>query len=80
MFDDELLINEWRAHRATVALQEYWKRTVPAGTDFDRPDAVNMVLVMLDCYETALRRIAEKGGPQADMAKEALSYKQPVWR
>ena len=33
-----------------------------------------MAMVKLECYETTLRKIAENGGAEADIAKAALAY------
>jgi len=75
-----LLMGEWKAHKASTALEEYWNQVVPSGTTFDQADAVASVLAMLSRYEAVLRKIAEKGGPDAEIAKEALAYKPPVRR
>lgn len=72
--------NRWKASSATAALAKFWKHTAPEGTSFDQSEAVAMALVLLECYEMALGRIAEQDGPQAETAKAALSYKPPVWR
>jgi len=74
------LITQWKTYKATHALEEYWSKIVPAGTSFDQSDAVALVMTMLDHYESTLRKIAEKGGPDAGIAQEALDYKAPVWR
>jgi hypothetical protein len=70
----------WKASRATEVLAKFWKDTAPGGTSFDKSDAVALAMVMLDFYQMELRRIAERGGPDAAAAKKALAYKPPVWR
>ena len=74
------LIGAWKARRATAKLEEFWNQVAPAGTAFDQAEAVALIMVLLECYEEALRTIAEKGGPEASTAKDALAYKPPVWR
>jgi hypothetical protein len=74
------LIDRWQAHRAAAKLEEFWNQTAPAGVTFDQAEAVAMLMVKLECYETALRKIAGTGGPDAETANAALAYKPPVWR
>jgi hypothetical protein len=74
------MFSGWKAYRATAALAEFWKNVGPEGTSFDESDAITMAMTMLEFYQTEFRRIAEKGGPDADAAKKALDYKPPVWR
>lgn len=74
------LMGRWKAYKATGALEKFWNRTAPEGTAFNEADAVAMALSLLDCYGSALRKIAEKGEPDAAAANEVLaSYKSPVW-
>ena len=77
-FADRML-DRWKDYKAADALEKFWSRTAPKGTAFNEADAVAAVLTLLDCYETALHKIGEKGGPDAAAANEALAYKPPVW-
>jgi hypothetical protein len=70
---------QWKDHKAKQALQEFWNRTAPEETAFNEPDAVAMALTLLDCYASALRKIAGNGGPDAAAASKALTYKPPAW-
>ncbi|MGP0076210.1 MAG: hypothetical protein ACLPWF_30175 [Bryobacteraceae bacterium] len=63
-------MGEWKAYKAAGALEKYWDRVAPSGTSFDQSEAVAMALAMLDCYETALRTIAEKDGPDARLSRK----------
>jgi hypothetical protein len=71
------LINEWKHLRAAEALEKYWHETVSAGAEFSQADAIEQILYDLERYESALRRIATKPGPSAEIANQTLAYKCP---
>jgi len=73
------MMERWRAHKASGALKRFWNRTAPEGAPFNEAEAVALALTLLDCYQGALRKIAEKGGGDAALAREALAYRPAVW-
>jgi hypothetical protein len=69
----------WRTQRAKSKLEAFWHQTAPADKPFEEEKAVQLLLVKLECWEMALRKIAAEVGPNAETAKTALDYKPPVW-
>jgi hypothetical protein len=77
--DGVALQKRWRIHKAKSKLETFWQQAAPADQPFEEEKAIAMVLVRLECCEMALRKMAMKDGPDAEIAKAALGYIPPVW-